>query len=475
MQIRYELKTIETSTFWEIQVERKSYTIRSGKIGDEGCVRKETCSSKEEAQKEANIAAAEKVGDGYVLIPGNNRAIGGLARRAANLRKKLTLTPENIVGWVDYGYFLQSLHEPHGVQITTLGDQLINNPDSEELQEKWSELLAKYSDHWIDELLIRGIDEDWSVTVDLEWKSGYISQAKLITELSKTLRTKELLQALLSSPLSLFLRDISLGVYEIFGDDLHDWFRYQDCIDTLANAAPRPFIRNLYIGESDANTSSMQIGDVSGLYTVMPNLEVLKICGNYITLGKLQLKKLKRLDVLTVGLGSAQVRSIANAILPELQTLNVWVGDASNGAVQTFDELKPLLRLEQFPKLKHLFIGNSEFEDEIVQEILSSPLLSQLESLSFRMGIMTNRGARALLAAAGALQHVESIDVGENCIEEELVAELKAVFPNKIQSSGQKDFDYYYDYDGSEFDSEDEWIEHELSENGDGSYVTIYE
>ena len=471
MKMRYELKNEGSSKFWEIQVERKSYTIRSGKIGDEGCVRKETCSSKEEALKEANIAAAEKVSEGYVLIPGDYRAVGGLARRAANLRKKLAVTPENIDGWVDYGYFLQSLHDAHGVQITTLGDRLTKHPDCDDLQDEWSELLTKYDDGWLDEVLTRGIDANWSVTVDLEWKSGYISKAKLITMCSETLRTRELLQALLNTPSSLFLRDLSLGVYELFGD-IDEWFRYQDCIDILANAATRPFIRNLYIGESDADTSAMDIGDVSGLYTVMPNLEVLKICGNYITFGKLHLKKLKRLDVLTVGLSTAQVHSIANAILPELETLNIWVGDAYNGAVQTFGVLKTLiLRLETFHNLQHLCIANSEFQDEIVQEILGSTLISQLKTLDLSMGTMTNRGARALLAEADALQHIESIDVGANYIGEDLVAELKAVFPKKIKSRYQDDFDYYYDED--EFENEDAWIEHELS-TGD-YYVTISE
>ncbi len=80
-----------------------------------------------------------------------------------------------------------------------------------------------------------------------------------------------------------------------------------------------------------------------------------------------------------------------------------------DGSIST---VRPLLSQSRFPRLKHLGLKNSEIQDDIVSAILNSDLLEQL---------------------AG-----KQLDVSENYLSDEMVAQLEASSLN-VNTSEQKE------------------------------------
>jgi hypothetical protein len=85
------------------------------------------------------------------------------------------------------------------------------------------------------------------------------------------------------------------------------------------------------------------------------------------------------------------------------------------------------IRLE-CPVLRHLDLSNNEFTDALVEQVLASPLLPQLESLTLSKGTLTAAGAALLLANAERLVHLD-LDLTENYLDDESLAALVAALP----------------------------------------------
>ena len=134
------------------------------------------------------------------------------------------------------------------------------------------------------------------------------------------------------------------------------------------------------------------------LLKAFPKLELLRIRGSQ----ALQFKNakhdtLRALSIESGGLSKAIVAQIAKAKFPNLEYLELWLGDSGYGADTKVNDFLPILKGTAFPKLKHLGLRNAEITDDIAGVIVSAPIIKQLETLDLSLGTLSDVGGQALL------------------------------------------------------------------------------
>jgi hypothetical protein len=151
----------------------------------------------------------------------------------------------------------------------------------------------------------------------------------------------------------------------------------------------------------------------------MPQLE--HVClrsGPRFELGRLDLPNAKTFTLETCGLTRENFYSVADAIWPKLEKLEVWFGSARSGGTCTIHDLEALLERTDLPALKSLALKNAVFTDELVHRMARSPLLHQLHELDLSLGCLTDAGARALLKHRSKFAHLRRLNLAENTLEE---------------------------------------------------------
>ena len=143
------------------------------------------------------------------------------------------------------------------------------------------------------------------------------------------------------------------------------------------------------------------------------------------------------------------LQQIADAQWPELEHLELWLGDENYGWNGSIKDVQPLLSAEKFPQLKHLSLKNSEIQDDIKVQVISSDLMSQLSVLDLSMGLMTDDGAEALLADKSKTEGLDVLDVSENYLSDAMSMKLSDLAKTvKVQEQkipdGDEDDEYRY-------------------------------
>ena len=152
-----------------------------------------------------------------------------------------------------------------------------------------------------------------------------------------------------------------------------------------------------------------------------PNLEILHIRGDakgdyYDPLGSClsftlaEHHYLKTLIIETNFLPESTVNEIVNLNLPNLEYLELWIGNAGLDAVSLIPKIS-----EQFPKLQYLGIRSCEDADEVAKALVSSPLIERLKILDLSMGEMTNQGVEYLLNCP-AVNQLHTLNLSMNYI-----------------------------------------------------------
>lgn len=176
------------------------------------------------------------------------------------------------------------------------------------------------------------------------------------------------------------------------------------------------------------------MGNIEPMYKAMPNLESLVLRSGSMKIGKIDLPKLRELEILTGGLDKASLANICNAKWPHLEKLHVQTGDDGNIRLK---DLQPIFDGKAFPKVKHLGLGNSPFADDICKELAKSKIAAQLETLDLSQGTLGDQGAAAL--AEGKWPKLKSIDVSQSWLTKTGLASLKTIAKEIEGSKGQDD------------------------------------
>ncbi len=202
-------------------------------------------------------------------------------------------------------------------------------------------------------------------------------------------------------------------------------------VQMIAESSDRlPNLKALFLGDitfEECEISWIQQSDVSPLLSAFPQLEYFRVRGgNGLSLGELNHTNLKSLIVESGGLSAAVVRQIASANLPALEHLEVWLGAENYGAEATIDDVKPILYGNRFPKLRYLGLRDSEIQDDIAGAVAEAPILNQIETLDLSLGILTDKGAEALLQSA-QIKNLKKLDIHHHYVSEALVEKLQGL------------------------------------------------
>ena len=370
----------------------------------------------------------------------------------AQLEAKLIEHPDDLDAYRVYADLLQSQGDPRGELIAL------------ELAGKTDELAAYFDEHKAELLgplapFAEALaDGDYDA---FNWKLGFIRWARLkwdFNEGPSDLQLGQVLGSLLAHPAAKLLQKLIVP-YNMDDDGVY----FEPIIAKLAEVGA-PELRELRLGEFqiagpggvqngyDYDISWSSLGDASALWRAVPKLERLRIQaglggtasgGASEVIGDFDLPNLKWLEVVTGGMNQACLQSFANAKLPALEHMDLWLGSDNYGASGTAEDLQPIFDGSGFPKLQHLGIMNSELGDAFAEALAASKILPQLRELDLSYGTLGDEGAEALAAHADRFRHLAKLDVSANCLTEAGEVQIGKLCAHAITGE-QKDDDERY-------------------------------
>lgn len=218
-------------------------------------------------------------------------------------------------------------------------------------------------------------------------------------------------------------------------------------------------IKSLFVGDmsfEECEVSWIEQGDYSRIWKSLPKLKKLTIKGaSGLTLGKIEHDELEELNIICGGLHAEVIQQIAKAKLPKLKRLSLYLGVEDYGCDATTEDVRALLKADFIKSLEHLELGNSEFQDEIVEEFMKLNSIYTLKTLSFAYGTLTDKGAEFILSHVDILKKLEILNLTHHYLSDEMM--------KKLENSGihvilEEQNDPY------EFDDEDPWYSPMMTE-----------
>jgi uncharacterized protein (TIGR02996 family) len=352
--------------------------------------------------------------------------------------------PDDLDAWQVYADWLQTQGDPWGERVSL---SLLRAQARGTAELRLSKQIAAYDEDHLDALygkplaeLIRGGELGRVATLTAPHGPIVAATLKPPHEIWQWEGTPPgaLLTALLDSPAARLLRSLSFGPFgRVWGISL------QPCIDAIAEAGPLESLRELFVGDFDYDDelynhiSFVQVGDVGRLLPNLPKLRSLRIRGGGLELGALEHATLERLTIESGGLPAEAVDSLAACELPQLRRLEVWFGCEEYGGDGNVRQLDRLFAGEGLPRLEHLGLRNSEFEDEIAAALATSKILAQLESVDLSMGTMHDPGAEAIFDHMENFAHLRSLELADNFIPDALCELLREVLGDMVHTDVQ--------------------------------------
>lgn len=429
---RFEFSDGTSDKFWEIAVEGETYTVRYGRKGTDGQTSTKVFGSPAEAEKKAASAIAGKVKKGYLEVEASERAVDPTEALIARLQADPAAD-----AWSVLADRLQAEGDPRGELISVQRALAVAPTDA--LRAREAELLEAHGKDFFG--LVRPGSEESEIT-EVVWANGYWSRVKVAGGWDhEDVDAPKVLSAVLRHPSALFLRELEIGLLEYDGESSFD-----EAVKLLVKNGIRPALRRLHIGAfeypDETEISWTFHANVDPLGPILPNLEDLRITGGGIDLGALKADRLRKLVLETGGLPAAPARHLASASFPALEHLEVWFGTDDYGGECGEAEVQALLaNTAGLPAVRWLGLKNADFQDAIAAVVGQGALVAQLTHLDLSMGTLTDAGARALLEAMPKLQHLEVLDISENFVSDELVAQLRAAFPGTLEAADQEEQD----------------------------------
>ncbi len=186
-------------------------------------------------------------------------------------------------------------------------------------------------------------------------------------------------------------------------------------------------LKALFIGDITAEEqeiSWIQQSDLSPLFAAFPNLEFFQARGgDGLSLSELKHQNLKTLVIQTGGLPPNVVKDICNADLPNLEKLELWLGDDNYGFESSIEDFDVIINGGKFPKLTYLGLKNSNIQDEVAIAVAKSPLLKQLHTLDLSMGILSDTGAQALLDSPN-IKNLVFLNLDHHFMTDDMMAKM---------------------------------------------------
>jgi predicted DNA-binding WGR domain protein len=217
-------------------------------------------------------------------------------------------------------------------------------------------------------------------------------------------------------------------------------------VDLLVkNKEKLPVLTHLFIGDmdyEDCEISWIIQSDMSPILEAFPKLESFTIKGaSGLKLHNINHSSLTSLTIICGGLDHGVIDSIGNALLPQLEHLELYLGTDDYGFTGTIKNIEPLMIKGKFPALKYLGLRDSILADEIAIAIAESDILDQVEVLDLSLGILTDKGGEALVNSS-KVPGLKKLDLHYHFMSTEMMAKIKAIGINVDVSDRQEDDKY---------------------------------
>lgn len=212
-------------------------------------------------------------------------------------------------------------------------------------------------------------------------------------------------------------------------------------------------IEKLFVGDmeyDECEVSWIEQADYSKLWDAWPQLKSLTIKGsNDLSFGKIKHDNLQELEIICGGLPARVIQQIADAELPNLRKLNLYIGVEDYGFDGDVSGIENLLEADFIKNLDYLGLGDSEIQDEIVEAFFKYADLGKLKTLDFSNGTLTDKGGQILLDHAAKLKQLEKLDLTYHYMSNEMMEKLKAtglpvVLDEQQEAEDDGDGGYWY-------------------------------
>lgn len=452
---RFEFKDAKSHKFWEIEIVGDAYTVRYGKFGADGQVQTKTYASAEKAEAEAEKIIASKIKKGYAEVKADAATAAKAKAKTApvgarnlELEAAIVDAPEDLDAWQVYADWLQSQGDVWGERLSLA---LQRDKAKGAAKAKLTKQIATYDETHAEALYGKTLaamldDPELEQVASIEAPYGLILAVKVKSPQYdwKGLAPSTALAAIVKSPAAKLLRSISIGLI-----DYEYPVNLGKGIEAISKAGKLESLRSLFIGDfeypEENEISWVAVGNVAKVLPVAPKLRELHLRGAEISLGVLEHPTLETLTIETGGLPGGAVASVGKAKLPELRRMEVWLGTEEYGGTGKIAQLKPLFEGSGVPKLEHLGLQNSDFEDDVAIALAKSKLLAQLRSVDLSMGTMHEPGAQAILANADKFRHLNELVLDRNFIPDALAKQLRTALKGIVSVDDQEQPDDWND------------------------------
>ena len=204
----------------------------------------------------------------------------------------------------------------------------------------------------------------------------------------------------------------------------------------LVEIAPRlPKLRAIFFGDityEETELSWIEQGDMTPILNAYPQLEILRVRGgNSLQFSRTLHSGLRQLIVETGGLRRDTIREIVVCDFPNLEHLELHLGEGGYGFDGGVEDLQPLLSGVKFQKLRYLGLRNSEIADDVAAVAANSPIVRRIEVLDLSLGNLSDQGVRSLklLPKDGNLKR---LDISHHYASEAVLSELVSTFDFEV-------------------------------------------
>jgi hypothetical protein len=187
-------------------------------------------------------------------------------------------------------------------------------------------------------------------------------------------------------------------------------------------------LQYIFLGDityEETEMSWIENSDVTPIFNAYPNLVHFQVRGgNNLSLKNLKHSSLKTLIIETGGMDKSIYEEVCSAQLPNLEHLELWLGDDNYGCNIEAEDLKDLFAGKYFPKLKYLGLCNYYKQDELAVAIAQAPILNRIETLDLSKGNLSDEGGKALLTSP-AIAKLKYIDLSHHYLSKEVMEQFK--------------------------------------------------
>ena len=207
-------------------------------------------------------------------------------------------------------------------------------------------------------------------------------------------------------------------------------------VEALVGARHKlPKLTGLFVGDITSEESEISWivqSDLSPLLIAFPHLEHFAARGGQgLSLGVPQHAHLKSLVIEAGGLPVSVIEEVSGADLPQLEHLELYLGEENYGGDSSVEDLDTILHqgAEKWPRLTYLGLRNCDYADALAAALTQDggvPILKRIQILDLSLGTLGDAGVQAL-AACPAVAKLKKLDIHHHFASEESVALLTAL------------------------------------------------